>query len=113
MKLRKEYEKLLHDLREDADEILGEYNINYRIYTSLVKTDMDKNYQGVSFTLSGDKVYYDISTLSHKGSIFIKKIKPETDLGIIQEGYPMPDDIRKIINDYGKCWLDEFNLKYK
>lgn len=61
---------------------------------------------GISFTLIGHNVYHDISTLPPKGTISIRKTNIRTGLEE-QEDYPMPDEIREIIYDYGECLYNE------
>lgn len=122
MELKKDYEKLIKDLRENPIEILNGADTNYVNFFEDIKIDTDKNYGGIEIILirnlvcyntKSDMVFYDISTLPPKGNIYITKSMDEKHLEIIQEDYPIPDDIRKIIDDYGKFWMDELNQKYK
>lgn len=103
MKLRKEYEKLINDLRENPDEILRGDNINYSRYDTMLIIDIYKNYHGILFTLEGN-ASYDISILPRRSVITVIKANVKTGFPV-KEDYPMPDDIIEIIYNYGKRWM--------
>lgn len=106
MDLRKDFEILIEDLRKNSDELLRGDNINYSRIDTLFTIDGYKNYKGVSFTLIGDNVYYDASTLPYRGMIKVRKTNIKTGTAEY-ESYPMPDDIYDIIYDYGKYLLGD------
>ena len=101
MELKKDYENLINDLREDADEVLRADNINYYKFNIVTVTDIYRNYKGVFFTLECNNIFYHISTLPQRSFISAKKLNRKTGFEMREE-YPMPDDIKEIIYNFGK-----------